>query len=658
MVSVRCHAVRVRVPSPAPGAQKSTYEVISMPLVGPVRTGPGGLGHWGQRQGRVDDVAQQAMGSLAAAGRGGRHDGARPRPTRARGRGPARAPLGPRRLPVQRRPRLREAREGAPRRAGRRAGGGVARRRRADRGRRGLRARLPQHHHRRTAPCGASSGCAWPASGSGSTVPEQGSRVVIDYSAPNIAKEMHVGHLRTTIIGDSLARVLGHLGATVIRQNHLGDWGTQFGMLIQYLDEHPDARWRHSISCRRGRARRSTVSALDGLYRVARTEFDADPAFADRARARVVALQAGDEATLARWREIVDESELAFREIYGRLGVLLEPGDSAGESFYNQWLPEVVEELLAAGVATYSDGAVVVESEEVKAPTASPAVLMVQKRDGGYGYDTTDLATLRYRVRDLKADRILYVVDARQALHFRLIFEAARRMGWLDRGRRGRARRVRHRARAGRAAVQDPRGRHRAADAPDRRGRRLGPAHRRRARAGPPRGRAGPHRRAGRRRGGQVRGPVDLPGQGLHVRHRADGVATGNTSVYLQYAHARIRSILRKAGERRTPRRTRAADASRGTGARAGAGRVRGRPARRRRGERTAPAVQLPVRHGEGVHRLLRELPGAPSGVRERRAGPRTGLGLLCRLGAAATRCRRRRARSLLGVAARRTATC
>jgi arginyl-tRNA synthetase len=145
---------------------------------------------------------------------------------------------------------------------------------------------------------------------------EQGARVVIDYSAPNIAKEMHVGHLRTTIIGDSLARVLGHLGATVIRQNHLGDWGTQFGMLIQYIDEHPEARWRHSdLESGEVEPGASTVSALDGLYRVARAEFDADEAFADRSRARVVALQAGDEATLARWREIVDESEIAFRQI-------------------------------------------------------------------------------------------------------------------------------------------------------------------------------------------------------------------------------------------------------------------------------------------------------------------------------------------------------
>jgi arginyl-tRNA synthetase len=384
--------------------------------------------------------------------------------------------------------------------------------------------------------------------------PEQGSRVVVDYSAPNIAKEMHVGHLRTTIIGDSLARVLGHLGATVIRQNHLGDWGTQFGMLIQYLDEHPEARWRHSdLAPGEVESGASTVSALDGLYRVARAEFDADEAFADRSRARVVALQAGDEPTVQRWREIVDESELAFREIYGRLGVLLEPGDSAGESFYNQWLAEVVDELLAAGVATPSDGAVVVESEEVKAPDGQPAVLMVQKRDGGYGYDTTDLATLRYRVRDLKADRILYVVDARQALHFRLIFEAARRMGWLARGN----------GHEGVEAVHVAFGTV------------LGPDGR------PFKTRAGGTVRLmhlideaveSARRTVAEREP-DLPPAELDRIAEQAGVGavkyadlstsrvkdytfdiarmvslTGNTSVYLQYAHARIRSILRKAG--------------------------------------------------------------------------------------------------------------
>jgi arginyl-tRNA synthetase len=258
-------------------------------------------------------------------------------------------------------------------------------------------------------------------------MPEQGRRTIIDYSAPNIAKEMHVGHLRTTIIGDALARVLGFLGGDIIRQNHLGDWGTQFGMLIQYLDEHPDAAWHHE-QLDEGT---STVSVLDGLYRAARAAFDADPGFADRARARVVALQAGDAATVARWRDIVAESEFAFGEIYKRLGVLLEPEDSAGESFYNAWLPEVVEELTERGIAVESHGALVVYSEEVTGPDGEPVTLMVRKKDGGYGYDTTDLATIRHRTRDLHADRLLYVVDARQALHFRLVFEAARRAGWL-----------------------------------------------------------------------------------------------------------------------------------------------------------------------------------------------------------------------------------
>ena len=311
----------------------------------------------------------------------------------------------------------------------------------------------------------------------------------------------------------------------MIRQNHIGDWGTQFGMLIQYLDEHPDAQWRHSdLAAGEVESGASTVSALDGLYQVARAQFDADEAFADRARARVVALQAGDADTVALWREIVDESELAFREIYGRLGVLLEPGDSAGESFYNQWLAEVVDELLAAGVATHSDGAVRLRRRTSRARRPAGR-LIVQKRDGGYGYATTDLATLRYRVRDLKADRILYVVDARQALHFRMVFEAARRMGWLADGVEA--------VHVAFGTVLGPDGKPfktraggtRAADAPARRGRRRRAAHRRRARARPARGRAGPHRRAGRHRRGQVRRPVDLPRQGLRVRPRPDGLA-------------------------------------------------------------------------------------------------------------------------------------
>jgi arginyl-tRNA synthetase len=251
---------------------------------------------------------------------------------------------------------------------------------------------------------------------------------VVEYSSPNIAKDMHVGHLRTTIIGDALARLLEFLGAEVIRQNHLGDWGTQFGMLIQYIDEHPDAKWR-AEDLPEGDL--GTVSALDGLYRLARAEFDADPEFADRARRRVVTLQSGDEATLSVWRELVAESEKAFQVIYDYLGVSLNAAHSAGESGYNQYLDEVAGELEQAGVAVISDGALCVFFDDVKGPDGSPVPLIVRKRDGGFGYAATDLATVRYRIRDLKVGRILYVVGAPQALHFRMVFETARRIGWL-----------------------------------------------------------------------------------------------------------------------------------------------------------------------------------------------------------------------------------
>ncbi|MEV0217272.1 arginine--tRNA ligase [Micromonospora sp. NPDC050695] len=258
--------------------------------------------------------------------------------------------------------------------------------------------------------------------------PATGERVVIDYSAPNIAKEMHVGHLRTTIIGDALARVLDFLGAEVVRQNHLGDWGTQFGMLIQYLDEHPELPWRQQDTLVDAT---NTVSTLDGLYRAARAQFDADTAFADRARSRVVALQSGDLDTLAVWRDLVGESQHAFQAIYDRLGVLLTPADSAGESTYNPYLGDVVNELTAAGIAVPSEGALCVFFEDIIGPDGDPVPLIVRKNDGGFGYAATDLATIRYRIRDLKATRILYVVDARQALHFRMIFATARRAGWL-----------------------------------------------------------------------------------------------------------------------------------------------------------------------------------------------------------------------------------
>lgn len=253
--------------------------------------------------------------------------------------------------------------------------------------------------------------------------PQAGSTTVIDYSAPNVAKQMHVGHLRSTIIGDTLARLLEDLGATVVRQNHLGDWGTQFGMLIQYLHEHPESDWRGG--------RLAGIAALDALYRSARAVFDADADFAERARRRVVALQAGDAATVAVWRDLVRVSTTAFDAIYRRLGVGLADEHLAPESSYNDVLDEVAAELVAAGVAVESDGALCVFDERFLGPDGAAIPLIVRKRDGGYGYAATDLATIRYRVRELSADRILYLVDARQALHFRQVFAAAARIGWL-----------------------------------------------------------------------------------------------------------------------------------------------------------------------------------------------------------------------------------
>ncbi|MEV0678624.1 arginine--tRNA ligase [Actinosynnema sp. NPDC050436] len=381
---------------------------------------------------------------------------------------------------------------------------------------------------------------------SGVPRPEAGRRTVVDYSAPNIAKEMHVGHLRTTVIGDSLTRVLDFLGADVVRQNHLGDWGTQFGMLIQHLREHPGAAWHPGAA---GQDGGSGVSALDALYRAARAEFDADPAFADRARARVVELQAGDLETVAAWRAIVAESEKAFHGLYRRLGVLLTPEDSVGESFYNPLLADTVEELLAAGVAVVSDGAVVVFSEEVTGPEGTPVPLVVRKSDGGYGYDTTDLATLRHRVRALAADRLVYVTDARQALHFRLVFEAARRAGWLTG-----ATRAEHVAYGtvlgpdGRPFKTRAGGTVRLSDLLDAA---VGRARAVVAEKNPALAPEALDRIAEQAGIGAVK-YADLSTS--RVKDYAFDVDrmvsfTGNTGVYLQYAHARISSILRRAGE-------------------------------------------------------------------------------------------------------------
>ena len=250
---------------------------------------------------------------------------------------------------------------------------------------------------------------------------------VIDYSQPNIAKEMHVGHLRSTVIGDAITRILQHRGEKVIRQNHLGDWGTQFGMLIQDLRERPD----QLASGGDGEAAGHAISHLNRLYRDARARFDSDPQFAGRSRRRVVALQSGDPDTVAAWREIVAESKVYFNAVYGKLDVLLTDDDAVGESFYNPMLASVCADLEASGVATRSDGALCVFDGQFRGRDGQPVPLIVQKKDGGYGYATTDLAAIRHRTATLHANRLLYVVDARQDLHFRMVFAAARRAGWL-----------------------------------------------------------------------------------------------------------------------------------------------------------------------------------------------------------------------------------
>jgi arginyl-tRNA synthetase len=236
--------------------------------------------------------------------------------------------------------------------------------------------------------------------------------VVIDYSAPNVAKEMHVGHLRSTIIGDCYARLLAFLGHTVIRQNHLGDWGTQFGMLIEHLT---------SI----GGDASSQLSDLEGFYRDAKKRFDAEPGFAERARSRVVKLQSGQAEELQLWRQIVAVTQRYIQGMYARLHVLLRPTDECGESFYNPLLSDVVSDLVASGIAVESDGAKAVFVEGFEAP------LIIQKSDGGYGYATTDLAAVRHRIGTLKADRVIYVVGLPQSQHFQQVFATARKAGWI-----------------------------------------------------------------------------------------------------------------------------------------------------------------------------------------------------------------------------------
>ncbi len=243
--------------------------------------------------------------------------------------------------------------------------------------------------------------------------------VVVDYSGPNLAKEMHVGHLRSTIIGDAVVRTLEFLGHKVVRQNHVGDWGTQFGMLIAYLEEQP-ATNDHAA-----------LANLEVFYRAAKKRFDESEEFANRARALVVALQSGDADCLQKWREFTNISLKHCLEVYQRLGVSLTAADVRGESAYNNDLPLVVAQLQSAGLLSESDGAQCVFLDEFKNKEGEPLPVIVQKADGGYLYATSDLAALRYRQQTLNASRILYFVDQRQALHFQQVFAVSKLAGFV-----------------------------------------------------------------------------------------------------------------------------------------------------------------------------------------------------------------------------------
>jgi arginyl-tRNA synthetase len=251
-------------------------------------------------------------------------------------------------------------------------------------------------------------------------------RIVVEYSSPNVAKEMHVGHLRTTIVGDAVARILEFAGHEVIRDNHLGDWGTPFGMLIEHLLDVGEGSPEAGL----------LATDPNAFYQAARAKFEDDPAFTERARRRVVLLQGGDPDTLRLWRDLVSMSLRYLNRIYHLLGVMLTDADIRGESFYNDMLAEVCDELQASGVAVISDGALCAFPPGFTGRDGEPLPVIIRKRDGGYNYSTSDLATIRFRIRDLHVDRAIYVVGAAQALHFQMVFAVARQAGWIPPGAR------------------------------------------------------------------------------------------------------------------------------------------------------------------------------------------------------------------------------
>jgi arginyl-tRNA synthetase len=261
---------------------------------------------------------------------------------------------------------------------------------------------------------------------------ERPGTTVIDYAQPNVAKEMHVGHLRSAVIGDAVVQILEFTGENVVRRHHIGDWGTQFGMLIQYLLEHPHELDHKADGEDTAVSGEEAMSNLNRLYKASRALFDSDEEFKTRARRRVVDLQAGEPETLALWQRFVDESKIYFYSVFEKLDMEIRDPDIVGESGYNDMLDETCRLLEESGVAVRSEGALCVFFDDIKGPEGNPVPLIVQKSDGGYGYAATDLSAIRDRVFHQKANTLLYVVDARQSLHFKMVFETARRAGWLN----------------------------------------------------------------------------------------------------------------------------------------------------------------------------------------------------------------------------------
>ena len=437
---------------------------------------------------------------------------------------------------------------------------------------------------------------------------------------------MHVGHLRTTIVGDAIARVLEFAGHRVIRDNHVGDWGTPFGMLIEHLLDVGEDSAEAAL----------LMTDPNAFYQAARRKFDTEPEFTERARSRLVRLQAGDPDTLAIWQRLVDISKEYLHQVYARLGVTLTDDDIRGESFYNDMLADTVSVLEDAGIATVSDGALCAFPAGFTGREGRPLPLIIRKSDGGYNYATTDLAAVRYRVDKLSADRSIYVVGSEQALHFQMVFAVAREAGWIPESAS-----FEH-AQIGMVLGQDGnRLKTREGETPKLSGLLQEGVDR-------ARGILDELDAAARFDAAELDAVAEAVGIGA-VKYADLSTAResaylfdwdrmisfrGNTGPYLQYATARIRSIFRRAadtgasGDRRPDRRRDRRCGGRrphggrrdhrGPGAGAGAETAQfrrdGDPARRDRG--TAPPVRVPVRRGQLVHHVLRGVPGAQGGAR------------------------------------------